>query len=620
MTQEQFDAFVARLEGDAKRDPAAYKQKVLLLGLLGYGYVFFILALVLALALAIVLLLLTARRGGSAALRLAIPLLALGYLILRSLWVRLAPPEGLSLAARAPALFAEIANIRRALRGPRVHEVLLTDEFNAGIVQIPRLGLFGWQKNYLLVGLPMMQALSPQQFRAVLAHEFGHLSGAHGRTGAWIYRARKSWYQLMQNLDQQQHWGVIIFRRFFQWYAPFFGAYSFVLARAQEYEADRAAAELVGAEHAADALVATSAAGAFLSEAFWPGIYKDANQQAEPPASPYSEMQRSFQAGIAPELAQGWVAQALQAQTGSVDTHPSLADRLAALGQPVRQPVPLAETAAQAMLGADLEILRTQLDQTWRVQIAQPWQKRYAEVQARRQQLGELEAQAERAPLTPGQRWLHARLVEEFRGEEVALPLYQAILAEQPEDSGALFAAGRIRIGQQDADGIAQIEAAMRIDTDAILPGCQLVYVFLIEQGREQEAQEYHKRAVDWSQLLEEARAERAQLGLKDTYLPHGLSEAQIAQLKAQWAKYPEVAQAYLVRKQLKHFPEQPLYALGVVARRKAWYQARTPKDDAQLAQQLARLRFAGETFVVILNANNAKMKQIMEQTPGSRL
>jgi hypothetical protein len=331
-------------------------------------------------------------------------------------------------------------------------------------------------------------------------------------------------------------------------------------------------------------------------------------------------MQRSFQAGIAPDLAQGWVAQALQAQTGSVDTHPSLTDRLAALGQPVRQPVPLAETAAQAMLGADLEILRTQLDQTWRVQIAQPWQKRYAEVQARRQQLSELEAQAERAPLTPGQRWLHAHLVEEFRGEEVALPLYQAILAEQPEDSGALFAVGRIRIGQQDADGIAQIETAMRIDTDAILPGCQLVYGFLIEQGREQEAQEYHKRAVDWSQLLEEARAERAQLSFKDIYLPHGLSEAQIAQIKAQWAKNPEVAQAYLVRKQLKRFPEQPLYALGVVARRKVWYQARTPKDDAQLAQQLARLRFAGETFVVILNANNAKMKQIMEQTPGSRL
>jgi Zn-dependent protease with chaperone function len=312
MTNEQFDALVTRLEGDAKRDPARYRFKVFLLALLGYGYVFFILAALLALVLLIVGALLAARRAESPAIRLVFPFLALAYLIVRALWVRLPPPEGLALtAARAPALFREIAEIRRALKGPHAHAVLLNDEFNAGIVQIPRLGLFGWQKNFLLVGLPMMQALSPEQFRAVLAHEFGHLSGAHGRVGAWIYRVRKTWYQLMERLEREQHWGTFIFARFFQWDTPFFGAYSFVLARGQEFEADRCSAELVGARQAADALIATSTAGAFLAEDFWPRLYAAADHCADPPADPYDELQRAFRIGIEPEHTRRWVEQAI---------------------------------------------------------------------------------------------------------------------------------------------------------------------------------------------------------------------------------------------------------------------------------------------------------------------
>ena len=36
--------------------------------------------------------------------------------------------------------------------------------------------MFGWLNNYVGVGLPLMRAFSPEEFRAVVAHEFGHLS------------------------------------------------------------------------------------------------------------------------------------------------------------------------------------------------------------------------------------------------------------------------------------------------------------------------------------------------------------------------------------------------------------------------------------------------------------
>ena len=75
--------------------------------------------------------------------------------------------------------------------------MLLTGDFNAAIVQHPRFGIFGGTRNYLMLGLPLMQSLSPAEFQAVVAHEFGHLWGAHGRFGAWIYRLRTGWARLL---------------------------------------------------------------------------------------------------------------------------------------------------------------------------------------------------------------------------------------------------------------------------------------------------------------------------------------------------------------------------------------------------------------------------------------
>src|SRR6185503_13477577 len=131
-----------------------------------------------------------------------IPLVLAG-LVMRSMWVSIPIPDGKELSEdNAQPLLALISELREALNGPSVHHVLLSDEFNAGIVQIPRFGMFGWLQNYLIVGLPLLQALSPQEFRAVLAHEFGHLSGRHGKFSGWIYRQRESWIQILTRVHQ----------------------------------------------------------------------------------------------------------------------------------------------------------------------------------------------------------------------------------------------------------------------------------------------------------------------------------------------------------------------------------------------------------------------------------
>ena len=171
MTEAEFDALVARLEEPARRNPAKYQRKVLGLALLGSAYVYTMLAAIAAVTVAMVIALASVPVVALKVLLVVGPFL---YMIVRAIWVRVPAPEGVLVDAKqAPALFAMIAELQQALRAPTFHRVLITDDFNAAVVQTPQLGIFGWSRNYLIIGLPLLKSLRVEHVKAVLAHELG---------------------------------------------------------------------------------------------------------------------------------------------------------------------------------------------------------------------------------------------------------------------------------------------------------------------------------------------------------------------------------------------------------------------------------------------------------------
>src|SRR5206468_7453099 len=172
--------------------------------------------------------------------------------------------------ANAPQVFALVDDLCRELQTPRFHDIVLTDDFNAAVSQQPRLGPFGWYRNYLLLGLPLMQTLSPEEFRAALAHELGHLSRQHGRFGSWIYRIRVMWLRL--GAQPQGGHGGLATQWFLTRWAPYFNAYTLVLARRQEYDADQFAAQLAGKNVLARGLARMEVMGSYLQQRWWPAV------------------------------------------------------------------------------------------------------------------------------------------------------------------------------------------------------------------------------------------------------------------------------------------------------------------------------------------------------------
>lgn len=304
---------------------------------------------------------------------------------LRALWLRLEAPTGTALApADAPALFEALERIRKKIKGPPIHHVLLDSSFNASISQIPRWGLFGGATNYLTIGLPLLLAIDRPRFLAVMAHEYGHLRGGHGQFAAWIYRTRLSWMKLEHGMRGDTGLMAAATQAFLRWYFPRFLARTFAMARQDEFEADRIAGKLVTREVAGAALTEIAIKGNWLATHFWP-LHWSAAASSPQPVGPFGAMRTLLAQPLSDEFAREALREALIQLSDEGDTHPVLRDRLEALR--VHRQVPTWSTRpALELLGSTGSKWLAHFDKEWSRDNATDWKLHHAYL--RRVQVG----------------------------------------------------------------------------------------------------------------------------------------------------------------------------------------------------------------------------------------
>ncbi len=625
MEEKEFVALVDELEDFAQRNPGEYKLRVALLAALGYVFLIGSVIIVLLLVGVVVYL----GRFNWLVIKVVLIPLGLALIVLRSLWVKFPVPEGHELRYDdAPRLFDLAKSTRAATNGPALHKILLTDEFNAAIVQHPRLGVFGWHENYLVVGLPLLRGLSADEVQAVISHEFGHLSGRHGVFSAWIYRVRQTWDQVLERMREEQHFGSGIYERFFNWYAPYFAAYSFALARAKEYEADRMSVQLCGKETAARALVKANVRSKALSEEFWPAFFDRASTEAEPPKQTFDEMLAALRQPIAPEKANMWLSQVLSEKRSYDDAHPAPVDRLKAFGYPaIGTPEDLKPFLTTDDHYGDEYFLQSvpaeflaSKNRAWREGVVESWRERYKFVVEADKTLAALEEKAKTEELSLEDRWERARLIRGTKGPAAALPLLQEIVAVEPEHPGANFDLGEALLEQGDEAGIKHIELAMERRVHAIPAGCELIYNFLNSRKQEEEAERYRRCVVDYFKELEMAKIERNNVSINDSFKYHEIAPELLHDLREQLKTFPNLATAHLVQKVLHHFPQEPSYVLGITSKG-AWYRWKSNAQDGKLVNELAQqLNFPEFILIIPFEQNYKPLRKSFERVQGSEI
>ena len=618
MERAQFEALIEQMERFAIERPAAYRRRVYWWAALGYGYLLFVVLALLTLC-ALAIMSLVYLKGFAVKLILVIG--ALLFAVLRSLWVKQEPPEGETVtAADAPELFSMLRHLQQRLQTPAIHAVLVTTDFNAAVSQVPRLGVFGWHRNYLLLGLPLMKGLTVEQFKAVLGHELGHLSRGHARVANWIYRMRVIWAQLESAFARKNHWGSGLIRQFFKWYIPYFNAISFPFARANEYEADAASVQVTSARDAAQALTNVHVIGSYLTQSYWPTIHATAKELPEPSFAPYGGFVAQAAAEVPKNDLERWRDAALRETTSHVDTHPSLSDRLKAIGALAVFAPPLKGQGADQLLGSVLKDLENTFDMRWRTGVLSSWQKYHNDTRAKRTRLTALRAEGASAPLDEDVSLEMAALEEEVgAGTTAALTLLRDAVARFPNSKLARFSLARNLLREGQEEGVALVVAVIAEDSTALLAGSDLLRNYFRGQGDHANGKLWDDRYVDEAARLQNAQIEREQIRLSDRFVPHELDSQVVAKLTAEFKSIRGIKRAYLVRKVDPRLPNEALYVLGVKST--GFLQLHSRKRAQQVIAAIQKdIIFPGPTLIINVDANMYKFARKMRRVKRAKL
>jgi hypothetical protein len=255
--------------------------------------------------------------------------------------------------ALAPLLFEEIQEVSRRVGARPPAQTHLTD--------LPCCGVVAWGRHghepVLVIGLPLIDVLTRNELRAVLAHELAHLARGDAARIAWaVAFVDELSAALEPNGAPLRAWQRFSPLRIWSKSCLALGqAVLGPVVRGQESRADRAAASLAGGDSAASALVKTALVQPLFREVL--DAY-DAQSTALP--NLYA-LFRQFWARLPEPLFTALRHDLLTKRAGPVDpAHPDMIDRLAVVQSFPSRPRAEAAEPATHVLG-DIDAIERQL-------------------------------------------------------------------------------------------------------------------------------------------------------------------------------------------------------------------------------------------------------------------
>lgn len=635
MKFEQYTSLIQKLEAVAENNPSGYERRVSWLAKLGFAYfgAIFVAFLVIPLFLVGVLilkpgmLLIVLKVGGKLIIFLAVGLAGLAAVVwdlLRTLWSKTPPPEGIEISReQAPRLFETIERVSKFLKAPVPDHVIISDEFNAAVLSQPRVGIFG-QRSFMLLGLPLMQAVSPGQLEAVIAHELGHLSERHSKSAASAYRVRAMWSRFLESQEADGHKLSFLYGRFLNWYFPYFNAYSFVLCRRQEREADTYAVELCGSRPLGEALIHLDVKSRILSQKFWKDVLNEAADDRTPPNKIYTRMAHAFRASDRAAELQN-LSKAVAVNTDYSDSHPSLNERLRTMGywdgnDLPELPAPVVETAADRHLGKFADELAAMFDEAWTERARAPWIERHELVAATRKRLAELAEKEASEPLSDDEILDRASGHAEIGETSEAIATLRSFVDRNPDHAEANFGLGVMLMDEDDESGIAFAERSFALDRRFKATVCERVYYFLRGVGRDEEAKRYMIELEGEQEAIEAANVERMRFVATDQIGEHKLTPEQVESIRGKIMYYDEISTAYAARKIVGFYDEEaPFNVLFIEMSKAPLFGGGARLKAADLVDVLAqRVGEFGVAYIVVLDKGFEKLLPQLKEIEGS--
>jgi hypothetical protein len=234
-----------------------------------------------------------------------------------------------------------------------------------------------------------------------------------------VWRAQTSAERVQASLAATYRSSLRLTARFFYWYRPALARRAMALSREHGLEADRLAAAAAGREIVGQDLIVTEICNALLKDQFWPEIDRHYEHGETCPEKIFHEMREFLRTNLDVADGEGRLQAALAVRSGPFSSHPSLAERLAALDVTPQLPdLHPAVSGASHFFGGRLDSYLERLDDPWRAAHATAWQARATWVQEARAEIAAIDSEAASHPLVPPPR--HSSQPRAERGDGAA--------------------------------------------------------------------------------------------------------------------------------------------------------------------------------------------------------
>lgn len=384
-------------------------------------------------------------------LALSLLVLAAAWPLVRALRLRAPAVDGVVVAPQqAKEVHALVEKMRAAVHATPIDELRFDVSLQVRLVAQPRLGLLGFPRQVLVVGLPLTMALGPEPLGALIAHALVPLRRETGwrqpwqEPAAWVERQRRTWAALSAGWTPSRllpWWQDAVLAPFMNRFLPRFDARAVVLGREEAAIADRLVLAQCGAPAMATALMGPAVQQHFLDEVFWPQRWAGARESHLPNVLPLRELRALVAAALRHPQAKGWLHDALSAAPPRGDLRAPLRDRLALTGDAARLSKRASEgrSAADVLLGRQLDGWIDTLDIYWQRQVAPDWADLHRTHRERERLLTELEESHATRPLSLDDHLLWVRIASLVSGAAAAVPIARDAVLRHPKSPGARY-------------------------------------------------------------------------------------------------------------------------------------------------------------------------------------
>jgi hypothetical protein len=241
----------------------------------------------------------------------------------------------------------------------------------------------------------------------------------------------------------------------------------------------------------AQALTTVNVGGNYLSEKFWPDVYREASRVPAPEKTPYLTFSAQLHADESNVPRERWMQQAMQQSTSTADTHPALADRLLAIGATPELMTPAPGLAADQLLGDALDTITARLDADWTRRVEASWRERFDQSSRDRDTLAALDARRGNGETLEFDDEFNRALLLDSASDDLpaSIAALRCLHETQPDATNVAIALGTRLLFLEDASGIPMLDAVVeREPAHAIVCG-QAMYDFYRRHGRVEEAE-----------------------------------------------------------------------------------------------------------------------------------